>query len=237
MRNSHFIAIILSSFLWTACDNDTEAEAIVNVSYSQIFCGGELWYPDATFGESFRLAVGRVEGEDGFLFTGSTVSVGELGRTLIVNAYRQNSSPRGARFEFQFWSDKLPGNRNWTMAELQGFFSAGAVFSFGQGVGKVDVGLLLPIESGSDFRPSKATHLENPEGALMVSKTEPYSYQELNPLGGNTKQGLLLYCNFAGQIGRYDLIADQTDGSTDTYQTDEVVEIKNGEAILFVEAQ
>jgi hypothetical protein len=98
----------------------------------------------------------------------------------------------------------------------------------------VDLLLHLPIGGPYDGRPSRPSYLANPEGALIITAIEDYNYPS-RTLNGLRSYGKLIRCTFAGQLGRYDSLADQADGDPNFFQPDEVVELQNGEAVFYVE--
>lgn len=170
-----------------------------------------------------------------YVFTGADASVGELGNTLIIAGAQFNII--GELYRLQFWAPDFPVDRLWNPSEIEQFFALGRTFTFGSGVGKVDIGIALPRREPFDVELSRPTYLAAPEGELIVENIEDYDYPvysiffQLN----QRSYGKLVECSFSGQIGRYDGLADQADGDPSFYQTDEVVELSNGKVIFYLE--
>lgn len=223
--------------LLTACEPEIAAPSEVERSSPVTSLVTDIKYTDTVELRTISFETGeRPIGEDrNHLFTGANYLIGELGATLII-AGGQSLYYLKNQYVLQFWSDLLPGNQAWTAAELVDYFEPGKVFPFGEGVGKVDVGVHLPRRVPGDLKLSKASYLENPSGELIVETIEDYEYFLYGLYPSTLKSyGKLISCSFSGTVGRYDNIADEADGNNDYFETDEVVELLNGKVTFYVE--
>ena len=225
--------LIFSVFLFSCEKNNDFNPTIINEK-TNVFASGELREAGQNSFAPFRIEIGKTNEELEYIFWHGDFSEGELGGTLIAGAYPTELWNTTPLFGLQFWSDVLPGNRNWTSAELDTFFAPGTTFAFGQGPGKVELFLHLPIGGPYDGKPSRPSFLASPQGSLTITAIEDYDFF-INPYSNGHSYGKLIRCTFAGQLGRYNSLADQADGNPNFFQTDEVVELQNGEAVFYVE--
>jgi hypothetical protein len=231
-----FILTLTLCIVSTSCQHELEVQPEISATDETGYVRGAIQEEGDQGFTDFEITIGR-KGMDGLFdapFWQGNVSQGELGPTLIVGAYNAfytiSSEPF---FGLQFWSASLPANREWNSEELDAFFSPGTTFEFGQGAGKVDLMLSLPIGNPTDINASRSSFLAEAEGSLSITKIEDFDY----PVYSRTSErryGKLVHCTFSGKIGKYDSLADQADGDPSFFQTDEEVEILNGEAVFYV---
>jgi hypothetical protein len=234
MNKLIYIANLLSIvLLFVACQSEEIAPVERETITEYGFAFGELPEPEQSQFTAFDIPFGKVDGDFGYVFWQGNALQGELGPTLIIGAYPTNLWSTRPLIGFQFWSDDPAGILTWTDEGMETFFAPGTTFEFGEGPGKVDLMLRLPI--GGPYAPevSKPSHLAAPQGQLTVQEIRDYDYPVL---GRNSERiyGKWIRCTFSGQIGRYDSLADQMDGDPNFFQTDEVVELMNGEVEFFV---
>ncbi|MCB0635616.1 MAG: hypothetical protein KDC54_03310 [Lewinella sp.] len=218
-----------------ACEQQEPLQPIRLQGAVDLFLQGEIREPEQGAFSPFQVTLGRFNEEEGHVFWNGSFSAGALGTTLIMGAYGDQYWVRPL-FGFQFWPVHIPDGREMTREEVEAFFAPGTTFAFGQGEGKVDFALRLPVGGPfPDIEASRASFLENPGGQLTIVSLEDYTYQELWPLGKRTVSGKLIRCTLEGQIGRYDREAAEVDTIPwPGFLTDEVVEIINGECVFFV---
>jgi len=227
-------ALLIS--LCYSCQTESDIEPNLLINNQTGFVKGEIREPEQSSFTPFEIKIGRYENEDGYdaQFWQSDVSQGESGPTLIVGTYNAFYALSTVPvFGLQFWAEELPATRVWNAEELETFFAPGTNFEFGEGFGKVDLMMNLPIDNPAGVKASRSTFLATPQGHLTITAIEDLDY----PVYGRTSErryGKLVHCTFSGQIGRYDSLADQADGDPSFFQTDEVVEIENGEAVFYV---
>lgn len=233
--NHPILIATLFFVLSMACSKAELAEEVTGVRV-ELFAQGELKEPGQDDFQPFRVEVGRTPDSLQYIFWQSGVSLGALSLpTLITGAYLDQRPSKWPLVGFQFWSEELPADRLWTGSELETFFAPGTTFAFGEGPGRVDLAVLLPLsptDDGYDWQPSKSSFLDAPEGTMTITSVEDFEYYMLED-SSILRQGKLLHCTFGGEIGRYDLEADLDDGISG-FSTDEVVEVRDGEAVFFL---
>lgn len=233
--NKLFQILCVFFLLVSACTKPEILPKESTEARTEAFARGELREPGQPNFEPFRVDIGPAGDTLDYIFWQSDVSLGELGPTLLTGAYATDLITSRPIVGFQFWSDELPDDRLWTGPELEEFFAPGTTFDFGEGPGRVDVAVLLPLSAtflDYDFLPSKPSYLADPQGTLTITGIEDIAYDPYLVVD-DSRQGKLISCTFSGELGRYDGLADQADGYPG-FDTDEVVEVRNGEAVFFV---
>lgn len=220
-------------FFVTACEQGELPQPHISEEKIDIGITGEIREPEQSTFSPFSVSLGWFNESEGFVFWQGDISEGELGTTLIMGAYGDLSLR--PMFGFQFWSADLPSDRDWTKEEVEILFAPGTSFPFGEGPGKVDFSLRLPIGGPfAELEPSKSSFLAAPEGTLIVIDTEDYNFTDHSGIPVINVKGKLIRCTIEGQVGRYDKFDDQADGMP-WFETNEVVEIANGEVVFYVE--
>lgn len=229
------ILIIIFTCIFFACTPSEDIVPTVITINPEMYVSGEIKEEGQSDFKDFRINFNSDENLDlGKTFWHSTVSEGELSSTLILGNYPTDLWGGRKLFGLQFWSDNLPNDRAWTSEELEDFFNPGNTFNFGQGPGYVEVFLKMPIGGPYDFNASRPSYLENAQGSLTITNLENYDYPVFRTQADRS-YGKLVYATFSGQLGRYDLAADQADGNPNLFLTDEVVELKDCELVFYVE--
>ncbi len=225
-------ALTLSVF---ACEKTEQPKPATTVIEPQVFIRGEIREPEQSDFVPFDITVGKKDEPLRFLFWGGYVSESELGGEVYIGgAYSSNVTGR-PYWGLQLWQDVPSEKGVWTQEQIESIFEPGTVFPFGKGAGKVDLLLRVPLDSVYNSNNcSRPSYLADPEGALEVIGLEPLDY-ELFTIGNNHSYGMLVHCVFSGQLGRHDYIADGADGNPNFYQTDDVVELRNGELTFYIE--
>lgn len=227
---------ILLIGLFNACGPSEDITLnIIKQEDTGLYVAGEIREAGQSECSDFRI---NFDGETDLLdktFWHGTVSAGELSATYILGNYATETTGTKPLFGLQFWSDNLPANRPWTDDELANFFAPGTTFSFGRGPGHVEVLLKLPVGGGPyDFEASRPSYLADPQGTLTITELEDYDYPTFSTISERS-YGKLVRCTFSGQLGRYNLEADQADGNPSVFLTDEIVELRNCELLFYVE--
>ncbi len=225
--------LLFFAVLWfTACQKSEEYVPQITKVEPQVVMRGEIKEPGQSDFVSFELVTGAQNNDLAFWFWQGNVSNSELGGdTYIGGTYGIGHSR--PFWGVQFWTAVSSGDNRWSEAQIESFFQPGKHFPFGKGNGKVDLLLRLPFGGPYDPETSRPSHLANPEGMLTVIAIEPFDYP-LNTNGNKHSYGKLVHCTFSGQLGRYDSLADQADGDPSFFQTDEVVELRNGELVFYI---
>lgn len=181
----------------------------------------------------------KENGDPELFFMGSTLSRGAAGPTLLVGAYTNKTNPSVfpdvPRIELQFWPGSLAEQGTWSDAAVEAFFAAGNTFELGNGeMNQFGLKVLLPIvgDGGLDARASSSDFLENPTGTLTITAVDDYRFTDY-AVSEEATEGLMVKCAFEAEIGRYNLAADEADGNQ-AFITDEVVQVLDGEAVIFV---
>lgn len=227
--------LILIVGLGMGCQRSEEVSFTISTEGLDIYVAGELKEPDQAEFTDFRIDFISENDVLGQTFWGSSISTGELGSTIILGNYASEAIPSRPIFGLQFWSDTLEDKEYWTSEELEDFFAPGKSFNFGQGVNHVELKILFPIGSENfDAKASRPSYLMSPQGSLTITSLEDFNYPILrNNL--DRSYGKLVKCTFSGQLGRYNLEADQADGDPSFFVTDEIIELRNCEALFYVE--
>lgn len=215
----------------SACQPQENVLSVVKVEDLGLFASGEIGAAGQANFSPFRIEMEENEENYTQLFWDSRPAQSIYDATYYVSLFPSDRKTSSWRFALQFFSDDLRlGNFTWSAADLEAFFPPGKTFGFGFGNNKVNVSLLLPHGGPTyDLRASRSTFLNEPEGELTIMSIEDFSY----PLSStDERHGKLIRCTFSGQIGRYDAAADPTNG-TGYFQTDEVMEIRNGEVLFW----
>lgn len=226
-----FLAFVTSLFI--SCQSTEEVIPVITSEDSGLYASGSFLEAGQSEPTSFHIDMSGDAGDFSQTFWHGNVTSSELGATYILSAFPSERVTFTPRFGLQFWSSNLPADRAWTADELNDFFAPGTTFNFGRGIGKVEVSLLLPIGGPYDLRASRPSYLANPQGTLTVTAIEDYDYPTYR--FGRHSYGKLIRCTFSGELGRYDYEADVADGMIKFFQTDEVVEILEGEVLFYVE--
>lgn len=232
MPSYRFILFLffISSFM--ACESSEEIEpAIIIAENIGLFASGEIREKDQVEFTPFLIDMKGDGNEFTQLIWYTSVALTEFGATSFISAFPSERDADTPRFGLQFWPPEL-SDQLWTAASLEDFFVPGSTFSFGRGVGKVDVFLQFPIGGPYDVEASRSSYLAAPQGSLTILSIEDYDYPT-DPFSGDREYGKLVRCTFSGQLGRYDYEADMADGKNDFFETDEVVELENGEVLFY----
>ena len=231
--NPYLFSVLFLTLL-TSCQTSDDFISVLEKIDTGIYAAGVIREEGQSEFSNFRIDVGDVAGSLSYIFWLGDISQGTLGTTYILGAYPSELINSRPLFGLQFWSESLPDDRSWTKLELENFFSPGNSFSFGRGFGKVELLLQIPLEGPYFNKASRPSYLENPQGTLTIIELTDYDYETYYPVNGHS-YGKLVRCTFSGQLGKYDHLADQADGDPDVFITDEVVELRNGEALFYVE--
>ncbi|WP_156825779.1 hypothetical protein [Lewinella cohaerens] len=242
--NKLMIGLVLTVlFFATACEQGELSPVILEDEKVDVFLKGEIREPGESTFSSFLISLDYISEANGYLFWQQGVTERPFSRdpfgtfftTLIMSAYASDEGARDAYYGFQFWPEEATPNQPMTKALVEEFFALGNNFSFGEGAGKVDVSLRLPIGGPyEELQVSKSSFLNTPIGQLTIIEMEDYSYTEKKSVTEEIITGKLIRCTLEGQIGRYDRSVDSSDGMP-WFETDEVVEIANAECVFFVE--
>lgn len=234
------LTVLLAATFLASCDN---VQKEMTKAFTPEIGEPAFYFQGAVSDDSgqipFNLFIGPADsGPEGQrFFLGSTLSAGSNGPTLLVGAYNANINAPvriRPRIELQFWPDNLGDDSVWQPEEIRDYFAVGNQYSLGdEGANYFHFSLLLPLNGTSlDVETSQSRFLENPRGQLTITGVEEYRFTDI---GAEMlpREGLLIRCEFEAEVGRYDSLADQADGMPG-FQTDEVVEFREGEAALFV---
>ena len=221
--------------LCSACHPTDELELLVEQDLTPLFVSGQIKGPDEAAFSDFRIDFSTIDALTQTSSWHGNVSEGELGSTYLFRHFDTSLPFISSDFGLQFWSATLPSDRDWTPEELDAFFSIGTQFDFGQGPGKVEISLHLPLGGPYQRELSRPSFLADPQGSLEIVSVSDYEYQLL--LGGAVPRsfGKLIQARFSGQIGLYDQEADYWDGDTNFFQPDEVVELRDCELVFYLE--
>ena len=233
MNKLFIIFLSLISILSIACEKqEAVIPEVINIG-PDLFATGELRDAGEDNFTPFYIGIGDTDTELEHIFWQSYYSEGELGQTLIMGAYPLGQISTIPLFGLQFWSDQFPSDQDWTAEEMSDFFAPGNIFEFGHGPGKVELSLSLPIGGPYvSWGASKSSYLIDPVGSLTITSIEDFSYP-IATLSSESRYGKIVRATFSGLIGRYDREADWSDG-TNTFITDEVVELQDGEVVFYV---
>lgn len=232
--------LFFTVFFISSCEQGEIATIILEEEQVDIFLKGQISEPEDSDFSDFSISLGLINETDGYLFWQNAVTERPFQKypfdgyhtTLIMGAYPSDDGTSQAYFGFQFWPEEAIPNQSMTKAQLEDFFAPGNSFTFGEGEGQVDVALRLPIGGPyAELRVSKSSFLDAPQGNLTIIEMEDYTYTERIT---ETITGKLIRCTIEGQIGRYDISVDTSDGMP-WFETDEVVEVSNTECVFFVE--
>jgi len=235
--------LFFTVFFISSCEQGKIPTIILEDEQVDIFLKGQIREPEDSDFSDFSISLDFISEADGYLFWQNAVTERPFQKypfedfytTLIMGAYPSDDGTGGAYFGFQFWPEEAIPNQSMTKEQLEDFFTPGNSFVFGEGEGKVDVALRLPIGGPyAELRVSKSSFLDTPQGHLTIIEMEDYTYTESNTVPSQTIRGKLIRCAIEGQIGRYDISVDTSDGMP-WFETDEVVEIANTECVFFVE--
>ncbi|MEM1215725.1 MAG: hypothetical protein AAGJ82_08585 [Bacteroidota bacterium] len=234
-----FYAIVL--FVLSACEQAELSPVPLTEERVDIFLTEKLRSPGENDFTDFLIELDEA-GEDGYLFWQGGVTQRPFNRepfdtfytTLIMGAHLSGDGDQFELYGFQFWPTAATPDEVMSKASVEGFFAPGNRFSFGEGEGKVDVSLRLPIGGPyGELRPSKSSYLAAPEGELTITAMEDYTFTEKIGVTARTVTGKLVHYTLAGQLGYYDLSADTADGMP-WFETNEIVEITAAEGVFFV---
>lgn len=232
------LTILLAATLLASCENvqnETTRAFTPEIDEPEFYFQGTVSVDGNQ--TPFSLFIGATDDNNQRFFMGSTLSAGNNGPTLLVGTYIANLNVAQRilpRIELQFWPDNLGDDSVWQPEEIQDYFAVGNQYSLGgEGADYFHLSLLLPLDGTSpDVETSQSRFLESPDGQLIITEVEEYHFTDI---GAEmvSREGLLIRCEFEAEVGRYDSLADQADGMPG-FQTDEVVEFRDGEATFFV---
>ena len=234
MSSFRYLILTIIIFSLVSCRPSDDVKPILTSESTGLFAAGEIREEGQEDFSEFRIDHSNDSGRFTQTFWHGNVAASEFGTTFILNSFPSEEVTFTPLFGLRFWSDDLPNDRTWTALELEDFFAPGKTFDFGEGLGKVDVLLQLPLDTQDDFRASRSSYLPSPQGTLTVTEINDYDYPSYR-FSSRQSYGKLIRCTFSGELGRYDREADQADGMINFFLTNEVVELRNGEVLFYVE--
>lgn len=99
----------------------------------------------------------------------------------------------------KFGVDEMDPQVGPSQDELTSYFSEGREFSFGEGNGQVQFGILL-VGGDEQDRRSRSDYMTVPEGSVIVERVEPF-VAALTEIAGGDREYLMITFSFSGEVG------------------------------------
>jgi len=132
-------------------------------------------------------------------------------------------------FGFDFQIPGLQPRQLPSKSMLENYFYPGRTIPFGLGPGKVNTIMRMQIDNPAFIHLSQSAYLFEPYGSMTILEVEDFEI-EYQVWPGDTAKGKRITCTFEGGVGLLDFLNDRFDFPN----TDVAIDIRNGEAALFI---